>query len=395
MKKAKSAHTSRRYTEFIAERDKALESILRFYVAQQSDLLTHFIGHVKDLVCGLHALGKLTQHFAMDKSHEHKLDFLCTAASNDAVDLLLRLRVSTYTLAHVGEAEAIGRARGKETKYKVSSNTLKDVLEDASTAGGEIRARVTMYFNRLKRDVINVIELSRVLEDDITGTLTRLDRALPSFRVLKRPPRKIKPIKLKEADRPPDEDDLPEWLRQARGELEAQMRDRSMADETLSEEPEASMSTGILDDAAWQQVVEDYKSEELPPNVFRRTAVDYTEEDGVRYYDWEVENEVMEDFVSQVREGQVDAANENGVTDFLWLAVVDKVTDACCLWRDGLTSTQIEEKLKDKDDECDATVPPAHINCRCKLSPMFKDMPEVEPSNRGDFEEWLTNPRET
>jgi hypothetical protein len=75
----------------------------------------------------------------------------------------------------------------------------------------------------------------------------------------------------------------------------------------------------------------------------------------------------------------------------MWIAIIDDKTDDCCLKRDGLTSTQIEEKLRGEweKDECQAKVTPAHFNCRCRMAPVSDDLPDQAPADFGGFDEWL------
>ena len=109
-------------------------------------------------------------------------------------------------------------------------------------------------------------------------------------------------------------------------------------------------------------------------------------------YSWEVEQDLVYDFVKSVRKGEIDAAKENGYNEFVWIAIVDKRTDVCCLWRDGLTTKEIEKQLKgrSKKERCnDAVTPPAHPNCRCRLAPVTDALPSKPIKDLGDFETWL------
>lgn len=122
--------------------------------------------------------------------------------------------------------------------------------------------------------------------------------------------------------------------------------------------------------------------------------------DQVVAYEWELEKLVTEEFVQAVREGQVDAAKEMGVKDFIWIAVIDDRTDECCAKRDGLLVSEIKERLSTEwqDDDCAAHVPPAHPNCRCTIAPVLTEEPVSEGISTKDFDEWLltgTRPQQT
>jgi hypothetical protein len=159
-----------------------------------------------------------------------------------------------------------------------------------------------------------------------------------------------------------------------------------------------TFSTGVIDPATWSDVIDDYFEQEIPGprgpydkmvffNVGDAGDVEFTER-----YEWELEQEMTQDFVEQVRSGQVDAANENGIEDFMWIAVIDRDTDECCSDRDGLSSGEIEAQLSSGEldpDECDATVPPGHFNCRCAPAPISNDLPEESPPDFGSFNDWL------
>ena len=118
--------------------------------------------------------------------------------------------------------------------------------------------------------------------------------------------------------------------------------------------------------------------------------------EGEEYYAWEYERDITNDFVYAVREGAIEAAKENGITDFVWIAVVDDKTDACCLWRDGLLTSEIEAKLKEhesEDEDCNlggsGLVPPLHFNCRCSLAPATDAIPQKPEVDYASFDKWL------
>ena len=150
-----------------------------------------------------------------------------------------------------------------------------------------------------------------------------------------------------------------------------------------------SLLGGHIEQSAWEKLVSDYVSEE----IFPRGPLDIISSPGVTdAYAWELEKEVTQLFVDQVRRGEHEAAKDNGIPDFIWISVIDNVTDECCKWRDGLTVTEIETQLKGKhsNDKCQTIVPPAHFNCRCALAPLTDDLPSSPPPDLGDFEDWLS-----
>ena len=92
----------------------------------------------------------------------------------------------------------------------------------------------------------------------------------------------------------------------------------------------------------------------------------------------------------------MDAAQENGITDFVWIAVVDDKTDLCCLWRDGLLTSEIQAKLSEHADDdagCDlggdGLVPPLHFNCRCSIAPATDAVPKKPDVDYQSFDQWL------
>jgi hypothetical protein len=212
-----------------------------------------------------------------------------------------------------------------------------------------------------------------LLEETAAEARERVRLAFPKKRKVRGVKRELKPVPFREAGpkRPPkgfdQEDDL----------LAV-----NVSGETYS------AAVGYVDDSAWSSMVDDYLGKELPGPRGPQDIVDVL---GADRYEWEVEQDMMHDFVERVRSGQESAAKENGIVDFMWVAVVDQKTDDCCLKRDGLGSSEIEEKLKGpwKEDECKATVAPAHFNCRCVMVPMSSDLLDVPTADYGDFDQWL------
>lgn len=362
-----SLATKASYRKFTDERDRALERILDKYLVAVSEELTFAHAQVIDFVTASHTRGNVEHTHAGFREKEElyrKVDFLFKIIGSATVELFRRMRRSVYTLAHAGEAEAIGRALVKDTKFNLGELALMRAQNQEAPAGGDLRLRLELYFDRLKRDILTAIDMSFVMSPEpLSDVIARIDRAFPHRRVVKRRPRA-----LKESNHP------------LYGRTSGQK----------------SMATGIVDDATWNDMVDDYTKDQLPPDTIRRGPDDVVKmpDSDVRY-EWEVENELMEDFVSQVRDGQGEAgllAKAQGVEDMMWVAIIDKVTDECCVWRDGLTSKEIAEKLEGEhsDDESDATIPPAHFNCRCKPAPVTKDFPEVEAPSYEDFNSWLT-----
>ena len=159
------------------------------------------------------------------------------------------------------------------------------------------------------------------------------------------------------------------------------------------------------DTATWDQVIaktnEDYSLIDRSPKTFFDVKDPHSKEpmrDNIteddKIYGWEMEQQLTHDFVTSVREGQIDAANENGITEFIWIAVLDDRTcENCCEWRSGLLTSEIEKELDGNEflrDHCDVSTPPAHFNCRCGIAPVAIDVATVDkPEITKEFDAWL------
>lgn len=365
---------SSRYRGFIADRDAALSVIFNNYLDQVSDVLAFAQDHVSGMVSALGHRKQLTGSATMRHKDEleSKIGFVMKSCAKQVFDLAKSMRVSVYGLAYAGEVEGMSRALGKPLKAKLDDHLLHGIVGKDHPAGGDLEARLHHYFDKLRAKVFQAVQHSMILEETTDEALERLARAFPKKKTVRKKKRKVlTPLKLRESadDAPGEESDL--YLNRG-----------------------ARASTGFIDDAAWAQVVNDYKAEYVPGRFFRRgPRAKVSMPDKSTRYEWEIENELTQDFVDRVKDGTVDAANQNGISDFQWVAIIDKATDDCCLWRDGLSSTEIAAQLEGdhKDDECQATVPPAHFRCRCRPVPMSADLPETEPADYGGFDKWLNS----
>lgn len=367
-----SLATKTKYTKFVRARNKALE---RIHIATQlkvSSLVHEKIFSVIDIVKSkyptLVATGIFTpQGKEQRASLEHSIHAQLDSIVPMIVSLMKSMRRSVYVLTVASEAEAIGQATGMKTKYSLTSDRVTKQQNKDLFSGGSIEDRVQIAINKQIRKILDSVELSAIREMPEDKMLKFLKRALPRPQKVSTKQKNIVVRKLKEASKNDvkDDADIPD------------------------------ISSGYVDDQTWDEAVNSYKDEYIPSWRGDDVSYSYKTEAGDKetVYGWEVEKDINQDFVYQVRQGQVDAAKENGITDYQWIAIIDQVTDDCCVWRDGLTTKEIEDKLNGErsDDDCDAIVPPAHFNCRCDLAPMIKEMPDAPESNEKEFEDWLND----
>jgi hypothetical protein len=151
----------------------------------------------------------------------------------------------------------------------------------------------------------------------------------------------------------------------------------------------ADVAIDNVDEATWNDMLDAYKNEYVPKTRGPEFVVGDPEVTGKdTWYGWEFERDMTNEFVQSVRDGSVDAATENGITDFVWIAIVDNVTcdDCCdghgCVDLDGMLTSEIEKEYGDAS--C-----PAHFNCRCTLAPATDDLPDKPDDGAKDFEDWL------
>jgi hypothetical protein len=348
---------SAQYKKFTADRNRALENILQKKLIALDNVMDAMRRQVMDYTAAV-LLNRSVARPRTGKDFEAQVQQFADAAWQQTVLIAAQVRRIAYTLSYSGEVEAIARATQKPATAKLDRAAISKKMALPMPSGGDLTQRVKLSYDRLVRKILDAYQLSRVLNDEVRDAMQRVASAFPRQRTVIRPKKKLK---AREAAPP-----------------------RRLEDVLVS---------GFIDDDLWQEALDSYLSDAFAvgrgPDDITRVGIG---KDKVERYTWEVEREITEDFVKLVREGQIDAAKDNDITDFVWISVVDDRTDECCLWRDGLTTKEIEAALKGerRSDECRTTTPPAHFNCRCDLAPMTKDIPATKPEPLGDFETWFT-----
>ena len=374
MKKPKPKYTSAlkfpKYAKFVDERDRAAERMLGNFRIEQSDLLRSYFKKILDAVSTF-ILHSSTNTKAIDQ----QIEAILKPAVTSFTALTQDLRKKAFILSLVGEAEAIGRITGK-AKYDANNDLVMAHLGKDSMAGGSTRDRIALYFDRLRRDVVDALQLSLVKKELPHDAFDRVIKVFPKIK-RQRVVRELS--KIRESKKPDELDpgDLPS---------------EDSPDDTVNE-----IATGFVDDNEWNQIVDAYTNAYIPESRGPDYKIDPSEPgwpDDEKVYASDIEQEMTEDFVKSVRDGQVEAANQNGISDFMWIAILDdKTCEDCCAPRDGMTSTQIDRAMEsgELDGDCDANVPPAHINCRCRLAPMVESDQEPVSVDTESFDDWANS----
>ena len=104
-------------------------------------------------------------------------------------------------------------------------------------------------------------------------------------------------------------------------------------------------------------ILRERKFSNRSPDVY----VDVKDPDTGEYDEWsglDVEKKVNAKYLNKVK-------SKN--SDMIWISEAGKSSCDSCGWRDGLTSSEISERLASdkKDDENKSIIPPAHYNCLC------------------------------
>jgi predicted metal-binding protein len=350
-----------KYRRFVNDRNKALEQLHANAQTDLAKILDDFLDRVMGLVVYSYSMMPHESFFTnrargVIQAVDHAIDSIMPEYAANLTARIMKLKRHSFLLASSGEAEAVAQALGKVEQYQISSADLNKAGAIENVSGENLFARTILSLNRIKRDVLDAVEVSRVMEEDLEAMKARVLKCFPKLVKYKAPPRELK--KVREAD----------------------------------QTPSSFMVNVFADEDEWDDLLKAYKKSALPKFRFDNEELEGV--DSVKYA-WELEKELTHEFVDQVRKGQHEGAKKIGIKDFVWIAVLDDATcEDCCAWRDGLTTSEIEKALKTskhKNDDCEALTPPAHFNCRCDLGPVSEEVSDKPDNDLGDFETWLQN----
>jgi hypothetical protein len=353
---------SSKYKRFTQERNKALEQINLNNQLDISRITFEALNRVTDYMSRISLLQDINASVAQALSQEmfHQIGQYFDKPIDEITKLMMNTRKHTFVLTYLAELEAIARATGKTkpvSQYDFKMKLMNQIKKDTLT-GKELKTRVWQIFFRLNQDITQRFIKAAIIGLSPADTVLSAMEAYPQIKGYKLPPRTIKPIR--EADSEPGK--------------------------------EFDFYFGLTNDEDWDLAVQAYKDTELPASRFDYQAASMDPEAGYFKYDWELEQEATDDFVQQVRDGQVAAATDMGIKEFVWVAILDnKTCEKCCIPRAGKTTSEIEQMLASGTldaTHCDARVPPAHPNCRCDIGPVAS-IEQVEGPNWKDFGEWL------
>lgn len=361
----KRASDNPQYRKFVGERDRALEKLLSNTQRAISDSLRAFLLRSVEIISAAYSLQSQShgsmQISSLERVINDRVGGMVNHYAAEIYEYSTKLRRTAYTLSYAGEVEALSRAMHKSLKAELTSHDLSTIQHSKTGQGEDMLTRITLALNRIKRKMMDAVQLSIAMEETTPEMVERLLASLPKKRVVKVPRRTLKPVR--EAD-------------------------------SLQDKKSLSLDANISDDA-WDQMVQDYQAEYIPNNRSPESVfdIDIAEPELEETYGWEIEQQVTDDFVSKVTDGLIDAASENGVTEFIWVAIMDQKTDECCAWRDGLLLSEIKAQANDHaDDDCEGDTPPLHFNCRCRIDPVSDDVKDKAiDENLEDFDDWLNS----
>lgn len=358
--KHKSLLVSKRYVHFIADRDRALEQMHNHAQRDVSRMLHTTLEQIEGVASRFAIKRDGINDFALGTAFDTTLGDVFATLAPLIYNRFIRMRKAARLLAYAGELEAIGRATKRVPDYTARvTTTHKITIENSRTLLDEdLLNKVRYDLAKLQMRLVGKFRLAVIQNLTDAELVSKVAEAYPELVIYRRPPRELKPFR--EAD-----DDIPK---------------------------KEFITTDILDPEDWDLILSSYKDSELPPSRFDQQST-FDPDKVMMRYNWEIEQDLTDDFVNQVRSGQVDAANQLGIQDFGWVAVIDNHTDECCLQRNGKTTSEIEAGLSDgsiDSDLCDATSPPAHPNCRCSLAPV-SNVDEVEGPDWQSFGDWLNS----
>lgn len=349
---------SKNYRNFVNERDLGLESLLHKYQIRVTDETNLAFTHIMQILSNNHE--RLINGTTSVEYIDLELRRLFKNLEHKIIGLYHQMRKSVYLMTFRSETQAIANTVQKKITYKLDKHELDKFIKKDHGDIGTLEQRIEFGLSKLRNRIIDATKLGIINKDERKDFVQRIFNQLPKRKKVNA--RKALK-KIKEAD-------------------QRQISQR--------------LVVGFTDDADWLQTLKDYQDPVSIKNRSPDTFFDVETADGFKGYDpevvygWEIERDMTHDFVVAVREGVVDAAKAQGITDFIVVSIIDDKTcehccgDYGCIDFDGKTTSEIEKMTKGAQ-----VTPPFHFNCRCSLAPFDKDLPELETSNQEDFDQWL------
>lgn len=355
------------YRTFANAKNAALQSLLLKAKQKVSDDLRKFMVHVQAEVARAYPMmgGDITSHSTLQqiRSLDASIDRHAYSIALEMVTHWTVLRAQSFALAHAAEQQAILNVKAGDA-HKVHQDAILSAAY--SDEWGLPTDRAYLALSNLRRAVISKVELSLILQSSMSEAMPRIMGVFPTPKQAKRP--RVMP-RIKEADYGDPADD-------------------------------SFGLSDFLSEDEWKRVLYDYQKEFIPSWRDPRVDVsDFPAEESV--YMWAVEQDMTSDFVSMVRRGENEGAKKQGISDFVWIAVLGSHgksgEDACeyCYKRDGLTTKEIEAKLSKEwasDPEWSRkSSTPLHMHCYCRLAPATDALPESPDTGEADFNDWLNS----
>lgn len=346
-------------------RDRALEDLHTRAQLEAADVMRDLIAHVLITTkAQFHGMNK--GHIMSIEWYEQGLRTRFHQAAQQFEAILCRMRARAYVLSKASEAEILAQLQpGKQVRSAITPDEVFKIKVRPSMAGGELPARIQLYCDRLRRKIVSYAQGAAIQATDPQDFAIDVFMAMPKARKVTVPRRTLKP--LREAD-----------------------------EVRINKKPPVDIAIDNIDGDAWKDMLDAYTAEYIPKYRGPEYVIDLPTKEGDTWYAWELERDLTNEFVSSVRDGQISAARDAGITDFVWIAVIDDKTDPCCAWRDGLLISEIEDQISDhEDDDAQCNMdsnglnPPLHFNCRCTLAPATDSIPDKPDDAAKDFEEWL------
>jgi hypothetical protein len=331
---------------FKKNRDDALEEIHKNLLRSITNISAAYLDHIIDLS---EMVFKSIKFFTNDgRLHvEHlkqNISSIFARMAKEISDEMIKTNDLTMKFTAASELEYIARVKDKKG-FNIEFERLDPVKREQN------ESRVMLSLEKLKSKFMYEIERAYAQENsDVKSALMNI---------------------------------LPEFKRLPKKKTLVRESDRFVFDK------KTDMSQTFMSNEEWRDIEQLYKDEYIPRyrNYKTRDGRFVRSDDDV--YAWEVEQKATNEWLQSVKDGTNQAAKEAGVEDLLWIAFLDDKTRHEHERRDGLTSTEIEDKLKNdpawKDDPY-GSIGPSGFNCRCRSVPYI---PEADDKKAGDFSEWM------